>query len=132
MPLPSDTIAGWPKGVYYKALPNLDDDENEKAKGTKHPLQTAKVTVIYKGYFVNNANDLENTTTFDSGGKVTFGVGNVIRGFSIALQNMYIGDKWQICVPYYLGYGIATSGAIPAYSTLFFDVELVEIEQYPE
>ncbi|MDR2843048.1 MAG: FKBP-type peptidyl-prolyl cis-trans isomerase, partial [Candidatus Symbiothrix sp.] len=128
MPLPSDTIAGWPKGVYYKALPNSDDDD----KGTEHPFHTANVTVIYKGYFVNNANDLEGTTTFAAEGKTTFLVGGFNRGFSIALQNMYIGDKWQICIPYYLGYGIARCGAIPADSTLFFDVEFIEIEHYPE
>jgi FKBP-type peptidyl-prolyl cis-trans isomerase len=114
-PLPSDTIPGWPQGVYYH--------EDSKGEGVEHPLQTAKVRVIYNGYFLN-----DSTYVFDKGGKADFTVNQVVRGFGVALQNMVKGDKWKVCIPYYLGYGTtATSSGIPAYSTLFFNIELVEI-----
>lgn len=66
----------------------------------------------------------------------SFAVNGVVRGFSIALQNMVVGDKWKICIPYHLGYGASgyrQNGItlIRGYSTLFFDVELLEINQYP-
>lgn len=54
----------------------------------------------------------------------TFAVGGVVKGFSTALQNMHIGDRWQVTMPYQLGYDSdSTPGA--AYSTLIFDVTLV-------
>jgi FKBP-type peptidyl-prolyl cis-trans isomerase len=58
-------------------------------------------------------------------------VNGLVRGFNVALQNMVEGDKWKICIPYYLGYGTVSSGSIPAYTTLFFEIELLKINQYP-
>lgn len=40
---------------------------------------------------------------------------------------MHPGDRWMIYIPYELGYGSRTSGPIPAYSTLIFEVELLMI-----
>lgn len=58
-----------------------------------------------------------------------FSLNNVVRGFSIALQAMVEGDHWEICIPYPLGYGETAYGSVPKYSTMMFDVELVEIEE---
>ena len=55
----------------------------------------------------------------------------IIRGFSIALMNMEIGDRWEVCIPYDLGYG-RTQSRLEAFSTLFFEIQLLEINQYPE
>jgi FKBP-type peptidyl-prolyl cis-trans isomerase len=65
-----------------------------------------------------------------------FLVNSVVRGFSIALQNMVVGDKWEICIPYNLGYGSTgyiSNGVtyVKSYSTLFFEVELLAINQVP-
>jgi FKBP-type peptidyl-prolyl cis-trans isomerase FklB len=49
----------------------------------------------------------------------------VVDGFSTALQNMHIGDRWLVYIPYTLGYGTTDSGTIPAYSTLVFDITLL-------
>ncbi|MDR1682382.1 MAG: FKBP-type peptidyl-prolyl cis-trans isomerase [Candidatus Symbiothrix sp.] len=117
-PLPSDTVLSWPQGVYYHEI--------SKGDGTEHPIQTAKVTVNYKGYFLN-----DSTRLFDEGGTADFVVNQVVRGFGVALQNMVAGDEWKICIPYHLGYG-TSSYTIQAYSTLFFDVKLLAIEQYPK
>ncbi|MCC8147210.1 MAG: FKBP-type peptidyl-prolyl cis-trans isomerase [Bacteroidales bacterium] len=61
----------------------------------------------------------------------TFVVNSTVRGFNIALQNMVVGDKWRLCIPYYMGYGSVLYQGIKGYSTLFFEVELLEINQYP-
>ncbi|MDR2621794.1 MAG: FKBP-type peptidyl-prolyl cis-trans isomerase [Dysgonamonadaceae bacterium] len=116
-----------PLGVYFKSL--------KEGTGTEHPLQTSKVKVLYYGYYYNG-------TVFDTGSSsnnipVEFLTVATVRGFSYALQNMVVGDHWKICIPYYLGYGV--SGNIDSYgnvllkgyTTLFFDVELVSITQYP-
>ena len=55
---------------------------------------------------------------------VTLGVNRVDDGRATALQQMRIGDRWEVYVPYALGYGTGTSGSVPAYSTLIFDMSL--------
>ena len=116
-----------PLGVYFKVV--------NKGTETEHPIETSKVSVLYHGYYYDE-------TVFDAGSSgnglpVEFITGETVRGFSFALQNMVVGDKWKICIPYYLGYGAAgrtdNYGNIvfKGYTTLFFDVELVSITQYP-
>lgn len=51
---------------------------------------------------------------------------NVVEGFSTVLQKMHVGDLWRVTIPYQLGYGATEKTGIPAYSTLIFDVELVD------
>jgi FKBP-type peptidyl-prolyl cis-trans isomerase len=112
--------SGGPTGVYYKVLPNEGVE-----KGTEHPIQTAAVTVNYTGKYYTE-------TIFDSGVGAVFSVNGVVRGFGVALQNMVVGDKWNVCIPYHLGYGAAAYSSIPAYTTLYFEVELLKINQYPK
>lgn len=54
-------------------------------------------------------------------------INGVIDGFSTALQHMKEGDIWEIWVPWELGYGSSGSGSIPGYTTLVFEIELMEI-----
>ena len=56
-----------------------------------------------------------------------FRLNQVIEGWQIALQQMHVGDKWIIYIPYTVGYGNRASGPIPAFSTLIFEVELLGI-----
>jgi FKBP-type peptidyl-prolyl cis-trans isomerase FklB len=50
----------------------------------------------------------------------------VVSGFTTALLNMHPGDYWRVTIPYQLGYGATASGSVPAYSTLIFEIKLVE------
>ncbi len=62
--------------------------------------------------------------------EVTAGVGQMIRGFDEALTMMPEGSKATLIIPFELGYGNrAVSEDIPAYSTLVFDVEMVDINR---
>ena len=56
---------------------------------------------------------------------VTFCVGALVDGFATALQHMHIGDQWRVYIPYQLGYGSSEKTGIPAFSTLVFDIALV-------
>lgn len=105
-------------GLQYKVL---------KEGSGKSPAATDKVTVHYTG-------KLTDGTVFDSsvqrGEPVTFGVNQVIPGWTEALQLMQEGDKWEIYVPYPLAYGERGAGAqIPPFSTLIFEVELLEVKK---
>lgn len=90
----------------------------------KKPKATDRVKVHYTGKLIDG-------TTFDSsvdrGQPITFGLGDVIPGWTEGLQLMDEGSKYMLYIPYNLGYGMRDMGNIPAGSTLVFEVELLEI-----
>ena len=69
---------------------------------------------------------------FDSsvarGEPAEFPVNGVIAGWIEALTLMPVGSKWELTIPHSLAYGERGAGAsIPPFSTLVFEVELLEI-----
>jgi FKBP-type peptidyl-prolyl cis-trans isomerase len=88
------------------------------------PAPTDIVKVHYTG-------TLTDGTKFDSsvdrGEPAEFGVNQVIQGWQEGIQLMPVGSKFKFYIPYELGYGENGTGPIPPYSTLVFDVELLEI-----
>lgn len=91
------------------------------------PTKDDKVVVKYEGRDIDG-------NVFDSSLKrnpqtATFGVGQVIKGWTEALMMMPVGSKWQIFIPQQLAYGSRQTGPIKPYSTLIFDVELVDIQK---
>lgn len=93
----------------------------------KMPTADQSVTVHYTGKLIDG-------TVFDSsverGEPATFGVSQVIDGWTEALQLMKEGDKWELFIPSELAYGErGAGGRIPPYSTLIFEVELIKVNQ---
>ena len=106
-----------PSGLQYKVL--------VKGEG-QVPTLTDKVKVHYEGRLVDG-------TVFDASSKhgtepASFGVTQVIKGWTEALTMMPVGSKWQLYIPYELAYGDRNTGSIKPFSALIFDVELVGIE----
>ncbi len=67
-------------------------------------------------------------SSYDRGEPAEFPVAGVIKGWTEALQMMPVGAKWRLYVPHDLAYGERGAGAaIAPFSTLVFDVELLEI-----
>ena len=50
---------------------------------------------------------------------------DLIEGWIIAMQQMCVGDKWEVYIPAEMGYGKFAQPGIPAYSTLIFEIELI-------
>lgn len=105
-------------GLQYKIL---------KTGTGKSPKATDKVKVHYHGTLIDGS-------VFDSSVErsepATFGVNQVIPGWTEALQLMKEGDKWQIVLPSKIAYGEqGAGGKIGPNSTLIFEVELLSIEK---
>jgi FKBP-type peptidyl-prolyl cis-trans isomerase FklB len=101
---------------------------------TDMPLYTDTVNVHYRGWLIPSKNFPEGYV-FDSSFRGDFDVfisapsefglnSSLVIGFSTALQHMRRGDHWKVWIPYQLGYGSTANGAIPAYSTLIFELWL--------
>ena len=104
-------------GLQYEVL--------EATIGQK-PKATDKVRVHYEGTLIDG-------TVFDSsykrGESITFGLNQVIKGWTEGLQLMSIGSKYKLYLPYQLAYGERGAGSnIPPYAALIFTVELLGIE----
>jgi FKBP-type peptidyl-prolyl cis-trans isomerase FklB len=107
-----------PSGLQYKVL--------VKGEG-EIPQVSEKVFVNYEGRLVDG-------TVFDASSKhgskpSEFRPNQVIKGWTEALTMMPVGSKWQLYIPYELGYGEQEAGTIKPFSTLIFDVELVGIDK---
>ena len=116
----------------YKVL------KNEVLWTDNTPQYTDSVAVHYSGSLIPSLHYPEgyqfdrsymSTDSFDPEVDVParFKVnGNILAGFSTALQHMHRGEGWIVIVPYQLGYGTTQSSTsvIPAYSTLIFEIYL--------
>jgi len=122
--------------IYVKVL--------ESGSETTSPIYTDTVRVSYRGRQIPSASYPEGRV-FDQTYAGTFSwqttavskgvVSSFVDGFTTALLHMHPGDRWRIYIPYQLGYGVnpksssSSSESIPAYSTLIFDLALVEYWQ---
>ena len=103
-------------GLQYKVI--------KEGKG-EVPTATSTVKVNYKGTLIDG-------TEFDSSYKrnepTTFRANQVIKGWTEALTMMPVGSKWELYIPQELAYGAReTGGQIKPFSTLIFEVELLEV-----
>ncbi len=109
-----------PSGLQYQVI--------TAGTGPK-PTPADQVKCHYIGSFIDGK-EFESSRT--NGQPATFGVGQVIRGWTEALQLMPVGSKWKLFIPAELGYGDADNGPIAGGSTLIFEVELLEIVKQPQ
>jgi FKBP-type peptidyl-prolyl cis-trans isomerase FklB len=109
-------VVSLPSGLQYQVI--------KEGEGKK-PSATDRVKCHYEGTLIDG-------TLFDSsikrGQPAVFGLNQVIKGWTEGLQLMGEGAKYRFYIPSELGYGAQQAGEmIPPYSTLIFDVELIEV-----
>jgi len=106
-----------PSGLQYKIL---------KAGDGPKPTASDQVVCNYRGTLINGT---EFDSSYKRGQPATFGVGQVIKGWTEALQLMPVGSKWQLFIPSSLAYGERPDprSGIEPNATLIFEVELLSI-----
>ena len=106
-----------PSGLQYKVL--------TAGTGPK-PTASDQVVCNYRGTLINGT---EFDSSYKRGQPATFGVGQVIKGWTEALQLMPVGSKWQLFIPSSLAYGERPDprSGIEPNATLIFEVELLSI-----
>lgn len=89
----------------------------------KHPTPRSIVTAHYTGSTIDGKQ-------FDSscgGAPLATRLCDLIEGWIIAMQQMCVGDKWEVYIPADMGYGKFSQPGIPGGSTLIFEIELLGI-----
>ncbi|MFC2664444.1 MAG: FKBP-type peptidyl-prolyl cis-trans isomerase [Prevotella histicola] len=112
-----DGVVTLPSGLQYQVL---------KEGNGKKPSATDQVVCHYEGTLIDG-------TVFDSSYKrnepSTFGLNQVIAGWTEGVQLMSEGAKYRFFIPYNLAYGERGAGAqIPPFAALVFDVELIQVK----
>lgn len=105
------------KGVCYKVL-------QSGPEGGKQPTPNSVVSCHYLGRTI----DGKCFDTSLGGYPLAIRLRDLIEGWVIALQQMRVGDKWEIYIPSELGYGSFSQPGIPANSTLIFEIELLGVQ----
>ena len=90
------------------------------------PAATDRVKVHYRGTLIDGT---EFDSSYSRNEPTAFGVNQVISGWTEALTMMPVGSKWILYIPQELAYGSRDLGTIKPFSTLVFEVELLEIEK---
>jgi len=104
-------------GISYKVL--------KKGTGKDHPKPESQVEVHYSGWTTDGK-------LFDSsvmrGQPTTFGLNQVIPGWTEGVQLMVPGEKTRFWIPGKLAYGETDNGSGRPFGTLVFDIELISIK----
>lgn len=109
-------VKALPRGIYYKVLAEGQNDG-------RHPSPRSIVTAHYTGWTINGKK-------FDSsrgGAPLAIRLCDLIEGWIVAMQQMCVGDRWEVYIPAEMGYGKFSQPGIPAGSTLIFEIELIGI-----
>lgn len=98
----------------------------EQGQGEEVPLG-AIITAHYTGALVKNGIIFQSSHDF--GDALTFGLGQVIKGWTVGVPGMKIGGMRRLIIPAEMAYGASSPAKnIPANSDLVFDIELVAIK----
>ncbi len=111
-----DGVKSLSKGIFYKVL-------NEGDMLSAQPSVRNVIMAHYTGKTIDGKQ-------FDSsrgGAPLACRLCDLIEGWVIALQQMHIGDKWELYIPAEMGYGKFSQPGIPGGSTLIFEIELLGI-----
>ena len=113
--------------VYYEVL--------EQGDGGDSPYYSDTVRISYRGYLIPTTSYPEGFVfdqtytgqfSWQTTGVSTSLTTGFVDGFTTILQHMHRGDRWRVYIPYQLGYNTTKKDNIPVYSTLIYDIALID------
>ncbi len=110
-----------PSGVQYKVVAS-------GPPAGESPDRNDLVRVNYEGTLIDGT---VFDSSFQSGQPAVFTVGDVVPGWTEALQQMKVGDEWIVYVPPALGYGEQGRPGIPPNAVMIFRIQLLDIARAP-
>ena len=111
-----DEVTVTESGLQYEVITQGDGDV---------PALTSTVRTHYHGTLLDGS---VFDSSVDRGEPISFGLNQVISGWTEGVQLMTVGDKFRFYIPSELAYGNRAAGAIKPGSLLIFDVQLLAIE----
>ena len=109
-------VKALPKGIYYKVL-------SEGRNDGRHHSPRSIVMAHYTGWTI----DGKKSDSSRGGAPLAIRLCDLIEGWIIAMQQMCVGDRWEVYIPAEMGYGKFSQPGIPGGSTLIFEIELLGI-----
>ncbi len=109
-------VKALPQGIYYKILKS----GNPQAPS---PTRRSIITAHYTGWTING----KKFDSSRSGTPLAMRLSDLIEGWIVAMQQMHVGDHWELYIPSEKGYGKFSQPGIPGGSTLIFEVELLGV-----
>jgi FKBP-type peptidyl-prolyl cis-trans isomerase len=121
------SFAHSPFSVYYQVIKGPEGDEED----LQRPLQNSQVQISYSLSLISGekVEDDQEHTFWIYHQEPNKQPETLVRGMQLALQYMSIGEEWKVVIPWQLGYGGYSRNQIPAFSTLIFEVKLIDIPQ---
>lgn len=117
----ADGVKSLPSGVQYKVI-------RSGPPGGETPDRNDLVRVDYEGALTDGT---VFDSSFQSGQPAVFTVGDVVPGWTEALQHMRAGDEWWVYVPPAQGYGEQGRPGIPGNAVMVFRIKLLEVSRVP-
>lgn len=121
-------VPQWDPSAYV--LIHYFNDRTE-TEGNLSPMLTSSIdTRYYVTYYDGTPLDSSYRMTTYGPGIFRTQLDEVITGWTIAFEDMRVGDTAEVIIPYQQAYGVSTSSNVPPYTNLKYNVKLVDIVAY--
>lgn len=108
---------------------NKDFKKEDINEGTGREVKAGDTVVVHYTGWLTDGTKFDSSVDRKDPFETKIGVGRVIRGWDMGIPGMKVGGKRKLTIPYEYGYGeIGAEPLIPGFSTLIFEVELLDIK----
>lgn len=124
-PVYTKVVPAWNKNAYV--LMRWFNDTTATASNLR-PLYTSTVDVKYYGRLYDDEPfDSSYLSLAPADSVVRFRLNSLVSGWTIAMERMHVGDTVEVLIPYAFAYGSSSQGKVTPFSSLKFNIKLVNV-----